>query len=69
MGEIDCSEMDEPCVTWTGGVTRTGPRQYLRKLSKFGHVMENDFKFWTYKFLLKSSCLTNLKGFQHGGWR
>ena len=29
MAEIDCNGLDEPCVTWTGGVvTRTGPRQY-----------------------------------------
>ena len=27
MGEIDCNGLDEPRVTWTGGVTRTGPRQ------------------------------------------
>ena len=29
MAEIDCNGLDEPCVTWTGGVTRTGPRQYV----------------------------------------
>ena len=29
MAEIDCDGLDEPCVTWTGGVTRTGPRQYI----------------------------------------
>ena len=37
MGEIDCSEMDEPCVTWTGGVTRTGPRQYT--LTEFNRAL------------------------------
>ena len=28
MGEIDCSGMDEPCVTWTGG---QGPVQDSKK--------------------------------------
>ena len=32
MAEIDCNGLDEPCVTWTGGVTRTGPRQYKYKV-------------------------------------
>ena len=31
MAEIDCNGLDEPCVTWTGGVTRTGPRQYIER--------------------------------------
>ena len=29
MAETDCNGLDEPCVTWTGCVTRTGPRQYI----------------------------------------
>ena len=33
MAEIDCNGLDEPCVTWTGGVTRTGPRQYMAPIN------------------------------------
>ena len=32
MGEIDCNRLEEQGVTWTGGVTRTGPRQYCQIL-------------------------------------
>ena len=60
---MDCNGMDEPCVTWTGGVTRTGPRQYMYQRSVCSSMnVIKDVRRWNY-ILWKMNFEASDRGF------